>query len=38
MGQLKSLGTNALISGALNAITGILGVKFFAPKGDQDAL
>jgi hypothetical protein len=37
-GQLKSLGINALISGALNAITGILGVKFFAPKGDQDAL
>lgn len=37
-GQLKSFGTNALIMGALNAITGIIGVKIFAPKDDHDAL
>lgn len=38
-GQAKSLGINLLVMGALNAITGILGVKFFAPKpADTDAL
>jgi Co/Zn/Cd efflux system component len=39
IGQIKALGMNAAILGALNAITGILGVKFFAPKPDDaDAL
>ncbi|HAC15059.1 MAG TPA: hypothetical protein DCE78_03830 [Bacteroidetes bacterium] len=39
LGQIKALGINAVILGALNAITGILGVKFFAPKPDDaDAL
>jgi hypothetical protein len=34
VGQLTSLGTNILLFGALDALSGILGVKLFAPKAD----
>jgi hypothetical protein len=33
-GQLSALGINILLFGALDALSGILGVKLFAPKAD----
>lgn len=36
VGQLQGFGMNALVLGALNALTGLLGVKFFAPKEENN--
>jgi hypothetical protein len=35
-GQLQGFAMNAGVLGALNALTGMLGVKFFAPKPDNN--
>jgi uncharacterized protein YqgC (DUF456 family) len=35
-GQLQGFAINAAVLGALNALTGLLGVKFFAPKTDDN--
>ena len=35
-GQLQGLAINAGVLGALNALTGMLGVKFFAPKPENN--
>jgi hypothetical protein len=35
-GQLQGFAINAGVLGALNALTGMLGVKFFAPKEENN--